>query len=88
MIDVTKMLVFFNADKKPSEAVSNLAKRRNVYSPSSLRIQNRPSGSLMSQHGPQTPTYQGLLIMCHNSLECITSFILSMCIIYSPEPLS
>ena len=42
----------------------------------------------MSQHGPQTPTYQGLLIMCHNSLECITSFILSMCIIYSPEPLS
>lgn len=68
MIDVTKMLVFFNPDKKPSEAVSNLAKRRNVYTPSSLRIQNRPSGSLTSQHGPQTPTYQGLLRMCHNSL--------------------
>lgn len=48
----------YPADKKPSEAVSNLAKRRNVYSPSSLRIQNRPSGSLTSQHGPQTPTYQ------------------------------
>lgn len=48
----------YPADKKPSEAVSNLAKRRNVYTPSSLRIQNRPSGSLTSQHGPQTPTYQ------------------------------
>ena len=64
MIDVTKMLVFFNADKKPSEAVSNLAKRRNVYSPSSLRIQNRPSGSLTSQHGPQTNKIQGSVDLC------------------------
>lgn len=45
-------------DNKPTETVSNLAKRRNVYTPQSLRIQKRSSGSFNLQHGPQTPTYQ------------------------------
>lgn len=48
----------YPADKKSTEAVSNLAKRRNVYTPSSLQIQNRSTGSFSSPHGPQTPTYQ------------------------------
>lgn len=47
----------FPADKKPTEAVSNLAKRRNVYAPSSLHLQNRASGSFSLQHGSQTPTF-------------------------------
>lgn len=44
-------------DKKPAEVMSNLAKRRNVYAPSTLQLQKRVSGSLSLQHGPQTPTY-------------------------------
>ncbi|XP_022793435.1 SH2B adapter protein 1-like [Stylophora pistillata] len=48
----------YPADNKSTGAVSNLAKRRNVYTPSSLHIQNRSTGSFSSPHGPQTPTYQ------------------------------
>ena len=48
-------------DKKSTEAVANLAKRRNVYTPSSIQIHSRSSGSFSSSHGPQTPTFQGLL---------------------------
>lgn len=49
----------YSVDKKPTE-VSNLAKRRNVYAPSTLQLQKRVSGSFSLQHGPQTPTYHGL----------------------------
>lgn len=48
----------YPADKKSTEAVANLAKRRNVYTPSSIQIHSRSSGSFSSSHGPQTPTFQ------------------------------
>ncbi|XP_015760293.1 PREDICTED: SH2B adapter protein 1-like [Acropora digitifera] len=47
----------YSVDKKPAEVMSNLAKRRNVYAPSTLQLQKRVSGSFSLQHGPQTPTY-------------------------------
>ncbi|KAJ7375092.1 SH2B adapter protein [Desmophyllum pertusum] len=49
----------YPADKKSAEAVTSLAKRRNVYTPSTLQINSRSSGSFSSpHHGPQTPTFQ------------------------------
>ena len=56
------VVYFLFPDKKSAEAVTSLAKRRNVYTPSTLQINSRSSGSFSSpHHGPQTPTFQGLL---------------------------
>ncbi|KAJ7375023.1 signal transducer [Desmophyllum pertusum] len=53
----------YPADKKSAEAVTSLAKRRNVYTPSTLQINSRSSGSFSSpHHGPQTPTFKRIYL--------------------------
>ena len=60
MLSLTELFNIRFLDKKSTEAVANLAKRRNVYTPSSIQIHSRSSGSF-SSHGPQTPTFQGVV---------------------------